>query len=82
MTGYQPRRAQPAGGTGPGGRPGPALAASSGQAADWQARARVARLLAWVSLAWMAAEGGVGLIAGIRAGPVSLAASALAGGRG
>jgi hypothetical protein len=37
----------------------------------------VARLLAWGSLAWMAAEGTVGLIAGIRAGSVSLTGWAL-----
>jgi divalent metal cation (Fe/Co/Zn/Cd) transporter len=47
------------------------------QGADWHARARMARLLAWVSLAWMAAEGAIGLAAGIGAGSVSLTGWAL-----
>lgn len=46
--------------------------------ADWLRAARQARLLAWVSLAWMCVEGGVGLLAGIQAhslGVVTWAAS-------
>jgi divalent metal cation (Fe/Co/Zn/Cd) transporter len=78
MTGYQPRSAQPpTGNAGPGRRLGPAVADPPGHGAGWQARARAARLLAWVSLGWMAAEGAVGLIAGARAGSVSLTGWAL-----
>lgn len=61
----------PSPGPGTGGRPEPA-ADPRGQGADWQARARTARLLSWASLAWMAAEGAAGLIAGAKAGSVSL----------
>jgi len=43
----------------------------------WQAWARAARLLAWASLGWMAAEGALGLAAGVRAGSVSLTGWAL-----
>jgi hypothetical protein len=38
----------------------------TGVDAAWLAAARRARLLAWVSLAWMSAEGVVGLVAGAR----------------
>lgn len=40
--------------------------------ARWMRAARHARILAWVSLAWMALEGGVGLFAGLRADSISL----------
>ena len=43
----------------------------------WLAQARYARWLAWASLAWMTAEGGVGLAAGIAAGSVALTGWAL-----
>jgi divalent metal cation (Fe/Co/Zn/Cd) transporter len=43
----------------------------------WLRAARYARWLAWVSLAWMTAEGVVGLIAGIAAGSIALAGWAL-----
>jgi divalent metal cation (Fe/Co/Zn/Cd) transporter len=46
--------------------------------AEWVRAARRAKLLAWVSLAWMAAEGVVGVIAGVQAhslGVVTWAAS-------
>jgi divalent metal cation (Fe/Co/Zn/Cd) transporter len=43
----------------------------------WLRAARYARWLAWVSLAWMMAEGVVGLIAGLSAGSVALAGWAL-----
>ena len=58
---------------------GSAVAAPSPAAsgAAWQARARAARLLAWVSLGWMTAEGALGLAAGVRAGSVSLTGWAL-----
>jgi divalent metal cation (Fe/Co/Zn/Cd) transporter len=38
----------------------------------WHGDARRARLLAWVSLAWMTVEGAVGVAAGIAAGSVAL----------
>jgi divalent metal cation (Fe/Co/Zn/Cd) transporter len=44
---------------------------------QWLARARYARWLAWASLAWMTAEGGVGLAAGIAAGSIALTGWAL-----
>jgi divalent metal cation (Fe/Co/Zn/Cd) transporter len=40
---------------------------------QWLADARKARWLAWASLAWMSAEGAVGLAAGLAAGSVALA---------
>jgi divalent metal cation (Fe/Co/Zn/Cd) transporter len=40
--------------------------------ADWLRNARRARLLSWLSLAWMTAEGAVGLAAGIAAGSIAL----------
>ena len=40
--------------------------------ARWLRNARCARWLAWVSLAWMAAEGIVGLAAGFAAGSIAL----------
>ena len=43
----------------------------------WRRDARRARGLAWASLAWMAAEGGVGLAAGVTAGSVALTGWAL-----
>jgi divalent metal cation (Fe/Co/Zn/Cd) transporter len=43
----------------------------------WLRAARYARWLAWVSLAWMTAEGVIGLIAGIAAGSIALAGWAL-----
>ena len=43
----------------------------------WQRAARAARLLSWLSLVWMTAEGAVGLFAGIRAGSVALVGWAL-----
>lgn len=40
--------------------------------AAWLRAARAARLLAWVSLAWMTAEGLVGLLAGLQANSISI----------
>lgn len=54
-----------------------ALAAPPGRDARWRATASAVRLLAWASLAWMAAEGVIGLIAGLGAGSVSLTGWAL-----
>jgi divalent metal cation (Fe/Co/Zn/Cd) transporter len=44
-----------------------------GRDGQWLADARTARWLAWASLAWMSAEGAVGLAAGLAAGSVALA---------
>ncbi len=74
------QQAQPPGGaarSGEDGPPGPALAAPATGRASWQAGVRTARRLAWVSLGWMAAEGALGLAAGVRAGSVSLTGWAL-----
>ena len=46
----------------------PAAAPSS----EWLAAARRARLLSWLSLAWMGAEGAIALAAGIAAGSIAL----------
>ena len=43
----------------------------------WHRAARRARLLSWISLVWMTAEGAIGLTAGFRAHSVSLVAWAL-----
>jgi divalent metal cation (Fe/Co/Zn/Cd) transporter len=43
----------------------------------WLRSARYARWLAWASLAWMAAEGVLGLIAGVAAGSIALVGWAL-----
>lgn len=42
--------------------------------ADWLRAARRARLLSWLSLAWMAAEGAIAVVAGILAGSIALVA--------
>jgi divalent metal cation (Fe/Co/Zn/Cd) transporter len=44
---------------------------------QWLRAARLTRWLAWASLAWMTAEGALGLIAGIAAGSAALAGWAL-----
>jgi divalent metal cation (Fe/Co/Zn/Cd) transporter len=49
----------------------------SDQDQGWLRAARYARWLAWVSLAWMMAEGAVGLIAGLAAGSIALVGWAL-----
>ena len=48
--------------------------------AQWLQAARYARWLAWVSLAWMTAEGVVGLVAGFAAGSIALVGWALGSG--
>jgi divalent metal cation (Fe/Co/Zn/Cd) transporter len=42
------------------------------RSADWHDAARKARLLSWISLAWMGAEGVIALAAGIAAGSIAL----------
>lgn len=39
---------------------------------EWMAAARRARMLSWLSLAWMGAEGAIALTAGIMAGSIAL----------
>lgn len=39
---------------------------------DWLRAAQRARLLSWLSLAWMGAEGGIAIVAGILAGSIAL----------
>jgi divalent metal cation (Fe/Co/Zn/Cd) transporter len=46
----------------------------------WLGNARYARWLAWASLAWMTAEGVIGLIAGLAAGSIALVGWALGSG--
>jgi divalent metal cation (Fe/Co/Zn/Cd) transporter len=76
---------------GPAGRAGPGAAVSGPDAycdnvtvttavipdKRWLRNARYARWLAWASLAWMAAEGVLGLIAGFAAGSIALVGWAL-----
>jgi divalent metal cation (Fe/Co/Zn/Cd) transporter len=40
--------------------------------ADWLRLARIARILSWLTLAWMAIEGGVAIVAAVLAGSVAL----------
>jgi divalent metal cation (Fe/Co/Zn/Cd) transporter len=40
--------------------------------ADWLSTARQARLLSWLSLAWMGAEGAIAITAGVLAGSIAL----------
>ena len=53
----------------PGSDPAPAGAA---RGADWLDAARRARRLSWLSLAWVGAEGAIGVAAGILAGSIAL----------
>jgi divalent metal cation (Fe/Co/Zn/Cd) transporter len=57
----------------------PAAAAGGSEARDagWLRAARWARRLAWISLAWMCVEGGIGLWQGLAAGSVALTGWAL-----
>ena len=48
------------------------IAAAPAPTAEWLAAARRARVLSWVSLAWMGAEGAIALGAGIAAGSIAL----------
>jgi divalent metal cation (Fe/Co/Zn/Cd) transporter len=49
----------------------------AGRDGRWLRYSRYARWLAWASLAWMTAEGAIGLIAGITAGSIALTGWAL-----
>jgi len=40
--------------------------------ADWLRLARIARILSWLTLAWMGVEGGVAIVAAVLAGSVAL----------
>ena len=51
--------------------------ASPSSTAEWLRAAHRARLLSWISLAWMAVEGAVGVTAGILAGSIALVAFGL-----
>jgi Co/Zn/Cd efflux system component len=46
--------------------------AEAAHSAEWHEAARKARLLSWLSLAWMGAEGAIALVAGIAAGSIAL----------
>jgi hypothetical protein len=56
----------------------PATAANPDE--RWLRNARYVRWLAWASLAWMGAEGVVGLVAGLAAGSIALVGWALGSG--
>ncbi len=43
-----------------------------GPSPQWQAAARKAKLLSWISLVWMGLEGGIAIFAGVIAGSVAL----------
>ena len=45
---------------------------AAGPAADWLRLARTARMLSWLTLAWMGVEGGVAIAAAVIAGSVAL----------
>ena len=45
--------------------------------ADWLRLARIARILSWLTLAWMGLEGGVAIVAAVLAGSVALLGSRL-----
>jgi divalent metal cation (Fe/Co/Zn/Cd) transporter len=71
---YGPGAAVPASGTG---CEDCAVTAADKPDERWLRAARYARWLAWASLAWMIAEGGVGLAAGLAAGSIALVGWAL-----
>jgi divalent metal cation (Fe/Co/Zn/Cd) transporter len=50
----------------------PTLVQRRAPSADWLRAARRAKLLSWVSLAWMGAEGAIAVTAGIMAGSIAL----------
>jgi divalent metal cation (Fe/Co/Zn/Cd) transporter len=49
----------------------------SAHSEEWLRAARRARLLSWISLAWMAAEGAIAITAGVLAGSIALVAFGL-----
>jgi divalent metal cation (Fe/Co/Zn/Cd) transporter len=61
----------------PGGTCGAELGMSAVRDAGWLRAARLARWLAWASLAWMCAEGAIGLWQGLAAGSIALTGWAL-----
>src|SRR6266516_1486486 len=61
-------------------REGSVVAAAATRDERWLRNARYARWLAWASLVWMAAEGVVGLLAGVAAGSIALVGWALGSG--
>ena len=61
----------------PPGRAGPEPGGPATGDAGWRGAARLARWLAWASLAWMCAEGAIGLWQGLGTGSVALTGWAL-----
>jgi len=61
----------------PPGRPGPGPGRPAAGDEGWRRAARLARWLAWASLAWMCAEGAIGLWQGLATGSVALTGWAL-----
>jgi divalent metal cation (Fe/Co/Zn/Cd) transporter len=59
---------------------GQTLELPRGPDAGWLRAARAVRWLAWASLGWMAAEGALGLAAGVSAGSIALVGWALSSG--
>ena len=57
--------------------PGAPASLAVGQSEEWLRAAHRARLLSWVSLAWMAAEGAIAIAAGVAAGSIALVAFGL-----
>jgi divalent metal cation (Fe/Co/Zn/Cd) transporter len=53
------------------------VSATSSPSAEWLDAARRARLLSWISLAWMGVEGVVAITAGVLAGSIALVAFGL-----
>lgn len=77
MAGHQPGSQQAAAVSGQCECCVPTQAGPPGRDVQWHLCARAARLLAWVSLGWMAGEGAIGLVAGVSTGSVSLIGWAL-----
>jgi divalent metal cation (Fe/Co/Zn/Cd) transporter len=50
----------------------PMIRPTVARSAEWHRAARRARVLSWISLAWMGAEGGIALVAGVLAGSIAL----------
>jgi divalent metal cation (Fe/Co/Zn/Cd) transporter len=49
-----------------------AVPAPSEHSEEWLAAARRVRILSWISLAWMTAEGAIAITAGVLAGSIAL----------
>lgn len=52
--------------------PSPAAAMQTPPTEDWLRAARQARILSWISLFWMGAEGTIAIVAGVLAGSIAL----------